>query len=177
MILTCNSCSKKFVVPDSAITASGRMVQCGSCGNKWKQFPEGEVKKTQPIARPKKVISRTRPVQQKIQKPKKVKKTAPKKTREISLYSPEYLAKKHGINIKDTQPVKEISNIEKSKVSFGFYRSLLVFIVLLIFISRSLYFAQTFIVEVFPGLEFYLNYFFESMRNIFEIWKSLIANY
>ena len=177
MILTCNSCGKKFVVPDSAITASGRMVQCGSCGNKWKQFPEGEVKKTQPIARPKKVISRTRPVQQKIQKPKKVKKTAPKKTREISLYSPEYLAKKHGINIKDTQPVKEISNKEKSKVSFGFYRSLLVFIVLLIFISRSLYFAQTFIVEVFPGLEFYLNYFFESMRNIFEIWKSLIAIY
>ena len=177
MILTCNSCGKKFVVPDNAITVSGRMVQCGSCGNKWKQFPEGEVKKTQPIARPKKVISRTRPVQQKIQKPKKVKKTAPKKTREISLYSPEYLAKKHGINIKDTQPVKEISNIEKSKVSFGFYRSLLVFIVLLIFISRSLYFAQTFIIEVFPGLEFYLNYFFESMRNIFEIWKSLIANY
>ena len=177
MILTCNSCNKKFVVPDSAITASGRMVQCGSCGNKWKQFPMGEVKKTQSIARPKQVVSRPRPVQQKIQKPKKVKKTAPKKTREISLYSPEYLAKKHGINIKDTQTVKEISNKEKSKVSFGFYRSLLVLIVLLIFISRSLYFAQTFIVEVFPGLEFYLNYFFESMRNIFEIWKSLIANY
>ena len=177
MILTCNSCGKKFVVPDSAITASGRMVQCGSCGNKWKQFPKEEVKKTQSIARPKKVISRPRPVQQKIQKPKKVKKTAPKKTREISLYSPEYLAKKHGINIKDTQTIKEISNKEKSKVSFGFYRSLLVLIVLLIFISRSLYFAQTFIVEVIPGLEFYLNYFFESMRNIFEIWKSLIANY
>ena len=177
MILTCNSCSKKFVVPDSAITASGRMVQCGSCGNKWKQFPIREVKKTQSIARPKKVISIPRPVQQKIQKPKKVKKTTSKKTREISLYSPEYLAKKHGINIKDTQTVKEISNKEKSKVSFGFYRSLLIFVVLLIFISRSLYFAQTFIVEVFPGLEFYLNYFFESMRNIFEIWKSLIANY
>ena len=39
MILSCNSCDKKFVVPDSAISASGRMVQCGSCGNKWKQFP------------------------------------------------------------------------------------------------------------------------------------------
>ena len=53
MILTCNSCGKKFVVPDSAITASGRMVQCGSCGNKWKQFPMGEVEKTQSITRPK----------------------------------------------------------------------------------------------------------------------------
>ena len=39
MILTCNSCKKKFVVPDKAITVSGRTVQCGSCGNKWKQFP------------------------------------------------------------------------------------------------------------------------------------------
>ena len=45
MILSCNSCGKKFVVPDSAITASGRMVQCGSCGNKWKQFPLVEVEK------------------------------------------------------------------------------------------------------------------------------------
>ena len=39
MILTCSSCEKKFVVPDQAITADGRVVQCGSCGNKWKQFP------------------------------------------------------------------------------------------------------------------------------------------
>ena len=39
MILTCNSCEKKFVVPDQAIIATGRTVQCGSCGNKWKQFP------------------------------------------------------------------------------------------------------------------------------------------
>ena len=177
MILTCNSCGKKFVVPDSAITKSGRMVQCGSCGNKWKQFPIGEVEKTQSIARPKKAVSRPQVVQQKKQKLKKEKKTTSKKPREISLYSPEYLAKKHGININYTQPVKEISKKEKSKVSFGFYRSLLVFVVLFIFISRSLYFSQAFVVELIPGLEFYLDYFFESMRNIFEIWKSLIASY
>ena len=46
MILTCNSCGKRFVVPDAAITASGRMVQCGSCGNKWKQFPLNKIEKT-----------------------------------------------------------------------------------------------------------------------------------
>ena len=39
MILSCNSCDKKFVVPDKAISTGGRLVQCGSCGNKWKQFP------------------------------------------------------------------------------------------------------------------------------------------
>ena len=46
MIINCNSCDKKFVVPDQAITSSGRMVQCGSCGNKWKQYPKNEEKIT-----------------------------------------------------------------------------------------------------------------------------------
>ena len=46
MILSCDSCQKKFVVPDQAITSAGRVVQCGTCGNKWKQFPiKGEIKK------------------------------------------------------------------------------------------------------------------------------------
>ena len=122
MILSCNSCGKKFVVPDSAITASGRMVQCGSCGNKWRQYPLGEVKKTQSISRTKKIASKPQPIKQKLEKPKKVKRTAPKKPREISLYSPEYLAKKHGIKINDAQPEKKISKQEKGKVSFGFIR-------------------------------------------------------
>jgi len=175
MILICNACGKKFVVPDSAITASGRMVQCGSCGNKWKQFPKGEVEKTQTIAIPKKVVSKPTAVQTKIQKSKKIKKTAPKKPREISLYSPEYLAKKHGIKITDTQPDKKISKQEKEKVSFGFYNSLIVFIFFVIALSRILYFSEGFIVSKIPASEYYLNYFFESIRNTFEIWKNLIT--
>ena len=114
MILTCNSCSKKFVVPDNAITAAGRMVQCGSCGNKWKQFPIGKIKKTQSTSRSQKVASRPKQIQQNNQKPKKIKKTVTKKPREISLYSPEYLAKKHGIKINDSQPEKKINKHWKS---------------------------------------------------------------
>ena len=177
MILTCNSCGKKFVVPDSAITASGRMVQCGSCGNKWRQYPVDEVKKTQSITRVKKVALKPQPIKQKIEKPKKVKRTTPKKSREISLYSPEYLAKKHGIKINDTQPEKKISKKEKVKVSFGFYNSLLVFIFFVITLSRILYFSQELIIINIPASEYYLNYFFESIRNIFEIWKNLISSY
>ena len=174
MILTCNSCGKKFVVPDNAISASGRMVQCGSCGNKWRQFPLGEVEKTQPIPRAKKVVSKPQPDKQKIQKSKKVKRATPKKQREISLYSPEYLAKKHGININDAQPEKKISKKEKSKVSFGFYNSLILFIFLAISLSRLLYFFQDFVIAKIPGSEFYLNYFFESIRNTFEFWRNLV---
>ena len=39
MIINCKACEKKFVVPDQAIPAKGRLVQCSSCGNKWEQFP------------------------------------------------------------------------------------------------------------------------------------------
>ncbi len=177
MIITCNCGEKKFTLPDNSIPAAGRMVQCGFCGLKWKQFPVGDVEKTQSIARPKKVVSRTQPVQPKIQKPKKIKRTAPKKTREISLYSPEYLAKKHGIKINDAQTEKKISKQEKRKVSFGFYNSLIVFIFFVIALSRILYFSQSFIINYFPISEFYLKYFFESIRNIFEIWKNLVTNY
>ena len=177
MILTCNSCGKKFVVPDNAITATGRMVQCGSCGNKWKQFPVGEIKKTQSTSRPQKIASKPKPTQQYTQKPRKIKKTLPKKTREISLYSPEYLAKKHGIKIEDSQPVKKNNKSKKEKVSFGFYNSIIVFVFFVIALSRILYFSQEFIVSNIPASEYYLDYFFESIRNIFEIWKSLITYY
>ena len=39
MIIQCTACDKKFSVPDVAITANGRLVQCSSCGNKWTQYP------------------------------------------------------------------------------------------------------------------------------------------
>ena len=174
MILTCNSCGKKFVVPDNAITASGRMVQCGSCGNKWKQFPLDEIKKTQSVSQSKKEVKKPQTIPQKI---KKVKKSIPKKPREISLYSPEYLAKKHGIKLNEKQPKKIISKSEKEKVSFGFYNSFIVFIVFTIAISRVLYFSQDLLISYFPSTDYYLGYFFESIRNIFEIWKNLVINY
>tara|TARA_B100000674_G_C37801772_1_gene896813 strand:- start:587 stop:1099 length:513 start_codon:yes stop_codon:yes gene_type:complete len=170
MILTCNSCDKKFVVPDSAITSSGRMVQCGSCGNKWKQFPINEVSKSVANKNP-------RPVKQKIQTIKKPKRNLAKKPREINLYSPEYLAKKHGIKISEPKTQKTPHKNKKDKVSFGFYNSLILFIFFAVSLSRILYFAQEFIVKKIPTSEFYLNYFFESIRNIFEIWKNLITIY
>ena len=174
MILSCNSCGKKFVVPDSAITASGRTVQCGSCGNKWKQIPENEIKKSKPVNNIKKIVSKPKQVQPKEQKLKKVKKTSVRKPREINLYSPEYLAKKHGIKL-GSEEIKKTSSSEK--VSLGFYNSLLLFVVLIIFLSRGLYFSQDFVVQKLPFTEYYINYFFESIRNMFEIWKNLISNY
>ena len=170
MILTCNSCRKKFVVPDSAITASGRIVQCGSCGNKWKQFPSQNLKKDTPIDK-----KTSLPIKKTVTKIPKQKTKKIKKPREINLYSPEYLQKKHGISLDNLETRKK--QISDKKVSFGFYNSLLLFIVVIIGFSRGLYFFQDFVTQNFPFTEYYLNYFFESMRNMFEIFKNLISSY
>ena len=175
MILSCNSCTKKFVVPDNAIGSNGRLVQCSSCGNKWTQFPVGIAEKKEVISKPAIKQTTTKPVSRK--KPKSIKRKVPKKTKEINLYSPEYLAKKHGIKIKDSEPKASKGSVPKDKVSFGFYSTLLVFVVFVIFFSRSLYFFQSYIITLFPITEFYLSYFFESIRNVFEIFKTLITSY
>ena len=170
MIISCNSCEKKFVVPDKAITSEGRVVQCGSCGNKWKQYPKNEEKITPIKIKKNKKIQKIS--QTKIPKPKK---KISKKKREIDLYSPEYLAKKHGINLNETN--YKSKPVAKDKVSFGFYSSLIILLVFVIAFSRILYFFQDFIITKLPFTEIYLKYFFESIRNLFEIWKSLISNY
>ena len=166
MILSCNSCEKKFVVPDNAIGVSGRLVQCSACGNKWKQFPI--------TSNIEKVASNKKINIEKKQKSINTKKKRVRKEREINLYSPEYLAKKHGISLNKTV-VKKTSIGQK--ISFGFYNLLIVFLVISISLIKGLHFFQEFIVQKLPFTEFYLNYFFESLKNIFEICKNLIANY
>ena len=39
MIIKCSSCSRKFIIKDSDITSTGRMVQCGYCSVTWHQMP------------------------------------------------------------------------------------------------------------------------------------------
>ena len=93
MILSCNSCSKKFVVPDQAITADGRLVQCGACGNKWKQFPiKAKIEKNQPISVVQKKNSKPIQINQKIKKIKKNKKKIRKNTlKKVEVASGKYV--------------------------------------------------------------------------------------
>ena len=94
------------------------------------------------------------------------------------MYSPEYLAKKHGIKLDDNNLNKK-SNRQSINynVSFGFYNSLLLFLLIIVVLSRGLYFFQEHVVQKLPITEFYINYYFESIKNLFEIWKSLISSY
>ena len=171
MILSCNSCDKKFVVPDNAIGATGRLVQCSSCGNKWKQFPINKEIKT------KEKVSRIKSIPKKIQNLPKTTKRKIKRKIGPDLYSPEYLAKKHGIRI-DSQPVSKNKKASgKTKVSFGFYSLVIVSVLITITILRLLYFAEDIIVERFPISEIYIDYLFESIRNIKEIIQNFFAGY
>ena len=87
------------------------------------------------------------------------------------------MAKKHGINLGNVKPVKISNQNKKNKVSFGFYNSLILFLVIIITLSKGLHFFKDFIILKLPITEFYIDYFFESIRNMFEIWKNLISSY
>ena len=164
MIIQCNSCNKKFTVPDSAITTSGRLVQCSACGNQWTQYP----------------------INQNLKKTTKIKK-APKKKRQktIDTYSEEYLQKKHGIKIIDPSSANQKLNKTKSKpkklkkinIGFGFYNYLIMFIVFLLAAFALLNLTKEIVIYNFPFLENYINHMYETLNNLGIIISDIISNY
>ena len=167
MIIQCKSCQKSFNVPDSAIGENGRLVQCSSCGNKWNQFPF-KIEKT--INDNKKVYSNI------IESKKKNKKKGIKKRKGPTLYTEEYLKKKHGIglnnDIQNNKKKKEINNF-KSSTKFGFYKTILVFLIFIIFFIGVLNLTKEIIIINYPFFEVYINYFFDTLN----IFKTVIYNF
>jgi len=141
-------------VPDSAIGVGGRLVQCGSCGNKWTQYPIREDQKIKSVE---------------IKSPIKIKKKQTmRKKREVSLYSKEYLKKKYGLSIKDSNKPLEKREI---KNNFGFYNYLITVIILLLTIYGLLNLSKDIIILKYPFTESYINYFYE----VIEIVKIIIS--
>tara|TARA_Y100000996_G_C22455573_1_gene615754 strand:- start:443 stop:988 length:546 start_codon:yes stop_codon:yes gene_type:complete len=169
MILECKSCQKKFVVPDNAIPNVGRLVQCSSCGNKWTQFPV-----------PKKIIGERKvvPSKGKIAQPKVKKEktlgTTEKKKKNIkkkvgpSIYSKEYLEKKHGIKIggEHLSNNKKKLNTKITKASyFGFYSYLIIILIFTALFFGLLNLTKEILIFHFPFLEPYLYNLFENINN------------
>tara|TARA_B100000401_G_C52397181_1_gene527106 strand:- start:9 stop:539 length:531 start_codon:yes stop_codon:yes gene_type:complete len=174
MIIQCTSCEKKFNVPDSAITASGRLVQCSSCGNKWTQYPSKSIPAVK-SASPSSPIKKVKP-----------KKKTSKKTGPVP-YSKEYMQQKWGTNIQSyaqdkglSKKIKKISKKEKiktpkkiEKIGFGFFNYIIVIFIFSTFFIGILNFERSRIGRKFPFLEPYIDHFFESL----EIFKVLILDF
>ena len=174
MILECKSCQKKFIVPDNAISSDGRLVQCSACGNKWTQYPISN--KSKKIAEPKKKRT-SYPIDKKIFQKKSISK--PKKTGP-SIYSREYLEKKHGIKIKDmTNKKSAISQNKKSDTSaaLGFYSYFLIFVIFIFASVGILNLIRDIIIDRYPFSETYINYFYENLNNFLIFFKDMFNTY
>tara|TARA_A100001011_G_C13918137_1_gene677964 strand:+ start:149 stop:667 length:519 start_codon:yes stop_codon:yes gene_type:complete len=172
MIIHCNSCGKSFTVPDNAITSSGRLVQCSSCGNKWTQYPIQ--KKIQQVSKVQKKIQQVSKVKKNIKPPKT------KKKKEKSPYTAEYLQKKHGIKIIDpssSSPSSTQINRKNIKIGYGFYNYLITISIFFIAFIGVTNLTQNIIIYNFPFLENYIVYLFESLNNMKTIIFDIISNY
>ena len=167
MILECKSCQKKFVVPDNAIPNSGRLVQCSSCGNKWTQFPVSK----KVITKTKTVTTNERIVQPKVKKKKTliaVERKKVKKRTSPSIYSKEYLEKKHGIKIggEHLPNNKKILNTNTTKTSyFGFYSYLIIILIFAALFFGLLNLTKEILIFHFPFLKPYIYNLFENINN------------
>ena len=169
MLVNCNSCQKKSVVPDSAITEKGRLLQCGSCGNKWTQYPIQEGQKT--IKAPIKTSNTERIVKKSVS----AKKTSKSRKREVDLYSEEYLKKKHGLVIKDAISTDSSNSKRKSSTGIGFYGNVIILIIFLLTIFGLLDLNKFLVINKFPFLETYINYLYDSLEIIKISISSLIS--
>tara|TARA_A100001011_G_C13894961_1_gene668582 strand:- start:4 stop:534 length:531 start_codon:yes stop_codon:yes gene_type:complete len=171
MLIQCKSCEKKFLVPDNAITDSGRLVQCSSCGNKWTQFP---VKNDPPqIAKILNLDSK----KEVLPKIKKIKKTSTKKKKTVSRFSKEYLKKKYGLSIDEAIKIEPNSKIKKKhKSGFGFYSYVITILVFVTSIVGFVNLTQDLIISRFPFTEIYINYFFEVLNITNTIIQDLISD-
>ena len=186
MILECKSCQKKFIVPDNAITNAGRLVQCSSCGNKWTQYPiiqnivQEEVNyqtKKENNKKPKRVAPKVNEVKifsNQVSKKRKVKKkTGP------SIYSKEYLEKKHGIKIdeKNQNSYKGKSVKKYSQSYFGFYSYLFIFLFLFLATIGILNLTKEIIIINFPFTKIYIEYLFENLNNFIILFQDALNLY
>ena len=151
MLVNCNSCQKKFSVPDSAIKESGRLLQCGYCGNKWMAYPiiKNSVKKIE------------KKTSVKIEQPNNVsnKKTLiKKKKREIKLYSDEYLKKKYGLTIKNPS---NYQSKKQKKINFNFSSYVFIIIVFIITFFGVLNLTKDIVSESYPTTVLYFDYLYE----------------
>ncbi len=149
MIISCEKCNKSFRIQDNLIPAAGRLVECGSCSYKWKQFPIIEEKKDQKD----KIILKDKIIEKKITSPQVI--------------------KNKKIKTKETKKMYDL-DLYKEEKKIGFLNILLVLIISFIAIVIFLDTFKNELSDIFPQLNFYLDSFYETIKDVFLFTKDLI---
>jgi len=154
MIITCNKCHKKFNVDSSLIPDKGRLLECGSCNNKW-FFEKDIIKKTSSS----------------IEKSLTINDNADTDIKIASDTS----------NIQDNENVKDLDtsdqvvkdkNLKKNK-KFNILNLTIVFIISFIALIIILDTFKSPLEKIFPNIEFLLYNLYESIKDIELFFKDL----
>ena len=145
MEISCPKCTKKFSVRDELIPPKGRLLQCGSCLNKWFYTKEVFFNKKKEIDL--ELNNKTFIKDQKKQPKKK-----------------QFVEKK-----------KEMNNFEKvKKIEINYFNLFIVSIITLISLIIILDTFKNQIANYIPGIEFFLNNLYESLKDLNLFFKDLI---
>tara|TARA_B100001063_G_C16609960_1_gene475203 strand:+ start:62 stop:553 length:492 start_codon:yes stop_codon:yes gene_type:complete len=155
MIIICPSCEKKFVIEDKLIPNEGRLLQCGSCNQKWffnkndETAQETSENANKIDVNPKlneKVINKNNITPSKKIEKKLIKdKQTPRKNKEITIFK------------------------DKKRTNFTLVNFLSYFLVLIISFIALIIILDTFkspLYEIFPKFELVFYNFYETLKDI-----------
>jgi len=192
MIIQCKSCQKKFLVSENAIPKEGMEVQCGVCSNTWFQKPEIK-KKAKPKFKSEKITQEKIETasQEKIETASDGKKykflgkqwalalPSGKAGRLAKNEISKELDEKIGRSIDPSIESMSIATSEKDEKNqgIGFLTSIFIILIGVIFTIGVLETFKNELVVYWPELEFYLEYVYETLRNIRTISRDLFYSY
>ena len=149
MIITCNSCYKKFEIDSNLIPETGRLLECGNCKNQW-FFKKNDAEiDTKPI---KKIETKSKEIYQ-----KKVKQS-------LEQENPENI---------DISEKNKITSPKNKKRNIGILNVILIFIITM---AALILLIDTFKMPIsifIPNIEFILYNLYESIKDIILFFKDL----
>ena len=190
MIIECKNCLKKFTVRDSDIPIQGRIVQCSNCSSQWQQMPitpsvttanldvdklDQNRSKNEFMASDGKNYKFLGNQWAQILPSGKTGRLARKK---ISQELNKLAGKKQVKNSKTiNQTDQSTDQYQETEKGMGIFSFLIVFIMFVAAIILALDTFKHLLIPLFPDLDNYLLYIFETLNNIYIIIKDLINNY
>ena len=202
MIISCKSCSRKFVVRDIDIPKKGRVVQCGYCSATWHQIPVSQ--KIKNVNKPKKVTTEESPSVENIKASDGktyrflgsqwaellpsgktglfARKKIAKELDEVTGRKEKKIVRKRKKKLEEVNPSsgsldneKKLPDIYKPKQGIGFFGYIFLLIIIGFSIIGVLKTFENDLINYFPEMEYILDIFNEQLIFLAESVKNLIV--